>query len=100
MAVVYQYFDDFVGTYGWYEDDNALSWYIEGLKDTFQKNCYDPLRRGQRSREISDILLHVNRLYIGKLREQGICPSRHYSAPAITSTLTKDLYFRPKDIEA
>ncbi|XP_048756176.2 caspase-3-like isoform X2 [Ostrea edulis] len=88
------------GTYGWYEDDNALSWYIQGLKDTLQKNCYDPLRQGQRSREINDILLHVNRLYISKLREQGICPSRHYSAPAITSTLTKDLYFLPKGIEA
>ncbi|XP_061179990.1 caspase-7-like [Saccostrea echinata] len=87
------------GTYGWYEDDDALSWYIEGLKETLQKNCYDPLRRGQKSREIYDILLHVNRLYLDKLREQGICPSKSYSAPAVTSTLTKDLYFLPKKNE-
>lgn len=84
------------GSYSWYDDDNALSWYIEGLKETLQKNCYDPLRRGQKSREIYDILLHVNRLYLTKLRDQGISPGKSYSAPAVTSTLTKDLYFLPK----
>lgn len=87
----------YIGIYGWYEDDSALSWYIEGLKEALQKHLYNPLRDGRRSGEIFDVIFHVNRLYLGKLEEQGIRPSQSYSVPHTTSTLTKSLHFLPKN---
>lgn len=85
------------GIYGWYEDDSALSWYIKGLKEALQKHVYNPLREGRRSGEIFDVIFHINRLYLGKLEEQGIRPSQSYSVPHTTSTLTKTLHFLPKN---
>lgn len=85
------------GIYGWYEDNSALSWYIEGLKEALQKHLYNPLRDGRKSGEIFDVIFHVNRLYLGKLEEQGIRPSQSYSVPHTTSTLTKSLHFLPKN---
>lgn len=85
------------GIYGWYEDNSALSWYIEGLKEALQKHLYNPLRDGRRSGEIFDVIFHVNGLYLGKLEEQGIRPSQSYSVPHTTSTLTKSLHFLPKN---
>lgn len=87
----------YLGIYGWYEGDSALSWYMEGLRDALQKHLYNPLREGRRSGEIFDVIFHVNQLYLSKLEEQGIRPSQSYSVPHTTSTLTKSLHFLPKN---
>ena len=74
-----------------------MSWYIEVLKKSLERNLCEPLRQYRKSKDIMDILLCVNNLYLEKLREQGIRPSQSYSTPQITSTLTKQLYFTPKE---
>ncbi|XP_033762013.1 caspase-7-like [Pecten maximus] len=85
------------GCLGWGRKRNrGLSYYVQALCQTLKKFCILKLEQGQKSQEMTSLLLRINRAFTHILEDSDIDMDETYCVPLTYSTLTKQMYFYPK----
>lgn len=97
MADCLVQFSGVSGCYGWGRNRNrGLSYFVQALCRSFNKFCVLKLEQGQRSQEMTSLLLTINRTFMDILEDDDVDISELFCLPTVFSTLTKHMHYYPK----
>ncbi|XP_060082499.1 caspase-7-like [Ylistrum balloti] len=85
------------GIFGWGRNrKRGLSYYVQALCESLKKFCILKLEKGHKSKEISSLVLSINKAFVRILEDDDNTIDEEFGVPSTFSTLTKQMFFYPK----
>ncbi|OWF39969.1 cell death protein 3-like [Mizuhopecten yessoensis] len=85
------------GCLGWARNRHrGLSFYVQALCKCLKEFCILKLAKGQKSQEMTSLILSINRAFVRILEDDDLIIDEVFCVPTTVSTLTKRMNFYPK----